>query len=261
MKKRILCLMLACILLLVGSAGCVKTQPGDETQTKTDTISETETGSKSDTDSDTETESKSDTDSDTETGTNSDTNSDTETGTKNDTNSDTNSETGTDDGTETLTAVYRGLNGYGTITKEQVQNPAFQGFLFENDGEVKSYTILSENGHFELQNRLMEGETYRIVVKMGQIVDLALVGTMKSEFSPVVEATPGERTLKNFIATAMSGLGTALYVFGGNWNFLDDGASPHARTIGIPRKWLEFFASKDVNYNYRFVPGTGNQTP
>ena len=66
-----------------------------------------------------------------------------------------------------------------------------------------------------------------------------------------IEGTPGQRTLTNFFKTALSAVGHALYVYGGAWNFEDDGSSMQARSIGVAKSWVEFFYENNQNYTYK----------
>lgn len=70
-------------------------------------------------------------------------------------------------------------------------------------------------------------------------------------YTPPVTAVPGERTLTNFFRTALSAVGHALYVYGGAWNYEDDGSSNQARTIGVADSWVEFFYEQDAYYTYK----------
>ncbi|MCH5186863.1 MAG: hypothetical protein J1F63_00565 [Oscillospiraceae bacterium] len=67
----------------------------------------------------------------------------------------------------------------------------------------------------------------------------------------VPTATPGERTIKNLLLTAVQPIGKTLYVWGGGWNEADTGAGTPAVTIGVSPRWGEYFASQNRNYNYR----------
>lgn len=75
-------------------------------------------------------------------------------------------------------------------------------------------------------------------------------------YEPPVQATPGLRTLKNFLATAMMPVGTTLYIYGGGWDLLDAGGSMQTRSIGISDNWVRFFQSQDENYTYREKEGS-----
>ncbi len=60
---------------------------------------------------------------------------------------------------------------------------------------------------------------------------------------------PGEKTLRNFLCTALSPLGKVMYVFGGGWNEADDGAGVEATSIGLSPAWEAFTAKQDASYN------------
>ena len=69
-------------------------------------------------------------------------------------------------------------------------------------------------------------------------------------YTAPVYGTPGVRTLKNYLQTAMNPVGTALYVFGGSWDWQDVNSSNQALTIGLPQSWIDFFQQQDANYTY-----------
>ena len=70
-------------------------------------------------------------------------------------------------------------------------------------------------------------------------------------YTPPVSGTPGIITVKNFLSTALMPCGTALYVYGGGWNWQDTGSATDAVTIGLADSWLQFFQSHDASYNYK----------
>ncbi len=82
-----------------------------------------------------------------------------------------------------------------------------------------------------------------------------------SPYAPPVSGTPGLRTVRNLLATAMMPVGSTLYVYGGGWNWQDDAASLQAATIGLPQSWLRFFQSQAAAYDYEdyFPQGGWNQ--
>ena len=61
------------------------------------------------------------------------------------------------------------------------------------------------------------------------------------------------------MATALQPVGTTLYIYGGGWDWQDDLSAHQTTTIGVADEWVSFFNTKDANYNYKFVAGTGNQ--
>ena len=70
-------------------------------------------------------------------------------------------------------------------------------------------------------------------------------------YTAPVSGTPGVRTLKNYLQTAMNPVGTALYVYGGSWDWQDVNSSNQALTIGLPQSWIDFFQQQDANYTYK----------
>ena len=70
-------------------------------------------------------------------------------------------------------------------------------------------------------------------------------------YTPPVSGTPGERTLLNFLKTAMTPVGTTLYVYGGGWNWQDDAAARQAASIGLPEEWVTFFQTRGADYHYK----------
>ena len=70
-------------------------------------------------------------------------------------------------------------------------------------------------------------------------------------YTAPVSGTPGKRTLKNYLQTAMNPVGTALYVYGGSWDWQDVNSSNQALTIGLPQSWIDFFQQQDANYTYK----------
>lgn len=60
-----------------------------------------------------------------------------------------------------------------------------------------------------------------------------------------------ERTLKNFLQTALLPFGSTMYVYGGGWDEVDNGAGKDARTLGVSLRWREFFEEQDENYDYK----------
>lgn len=63
--------------------------------------------------------------------------------------------------------------------------------------------------------------------------------------------TPGLHTLENFIATALTPVGTTMYVWGGGWNEEDTGAGVEARSIGPSDRWREFAEDQTSDYDHQ----------
>lgn len=81
--------------------------------------------------------------------------------------------------------------------------------------------------------------------------DTAFLTFVAKDYTAPVSGTPGKRTLKNYLQTAMNPVGTALYVFGGSWDWQDVNSSNQALTIGLPQSWIDFFQQQDANYTYK----------
>ncbi|MCC8097246.1 MAG: hypothetical protein LIO44_01530 [Eubacterium sp.] len=61
-----------------------------------------------------------------------------------------------------------------------------------------------------------------------------------------------ERTIKNFLKTALLPIGSALYIYGGGWNEEDKWAGEEARSIGLSPKWKKFYSENArKGYNFR----------
>ena len=88
------------------------------------------------------------------------------------------------------------------------------------------------------------GETAKVY---GDTVYLTFIA---EPYTAPVHGTPGVRTLKNYLQTAMNPVGTALYVYGGSWDWQDVNSSNQALTIGLPQSWIDFFQQQDANYTY-----------
>ncbi len=78
---------------------------------------------------------------------------------------------------------------------------------------------------------------------------------ISEKYTSPVKAIPGEKTLKNFLTTALEPVGTALYIYGGSWDWQDEGSSLQATTIGIPQSWIDFYQYQNADYTYREKDG------
>ncbi len=71
------------------------------------------------------------------------------------------------------------------------------------------------------------------------------------DYTLSIEGEAGVRTLTNFFKIALSAVGHALYVYGGAWDFQDEGSSNQARSIGVADSWIEFFYEQNSSYSYK----------
>ena len=161
---------------------------------------------------------------------------------------------------QVMDAVYLGVENYGS-EKVNKDNKNKFSYRFEIDGKEKILKIdngvKNEQGEYTypIQNVLKEGYSYEITVKNRKVTGAEEIYTEADSYQPPVKGNPGERTLKNFFATAMMPVGTTLYIYGGGWNWQDEGAAFQTRTIGLSDDWRRFFYSQDVNYTFKEKDG------
>ena len=58
-------------------------------------------------------------------------------------------------------------------------------------------------------------------------------------------------SVADLMNTAAEPVGKCLYVYGGGWNEADTGAGIDAMTMGISRKWVDFYNANNGSYNYK----------
>ena len=155
----------------------------------------------------------------------------------------------------TYEATYAGVKDYGTVSaqdKDGFSYRFYQGdteLLFDMDNSVTD-PVTGEP--YALQNLLKRGYSYRITVKAGRVVALEEIqAETDAALTTPVSGTPGLKTVKNLLATALMPVGRTLYVYGGGWNWQDDGASGQARSIGIAASWADFFDAQTMQYHYK----------
>ena len=128
-----------------------------------------------------------------------------------------------------------------------------ESFTINKDAEL--YDITSKAGGATVQdvkfNELKQDETVRIVVDSDDHVTKLFRMFIAEDYTAPVSGVPGKLTLKNFLATAMEPVGTALYVYGGTWDWQDVNSSNQSMTIGLSQSWIDFFQSQDKTYHYK----------
>ena len=129
-----------------------------------------------------------------------------------------------------------------------------ESFTINKDAEL--YDITSKAGGATVQDikfdDLKKDETVRIVVDSDDHVTKLFRMFIAEDYTAPVSGVPGKLTLKNFLATAMEPVGTALYVYGGSWDWQDVNSSNQSMTIGLSQSWIDFFQSQDANYTYKY---------
>lgn len=160
-----------------------------------------------------------------------------------------------------IRAFYRGIENYGAEETNKYHKDQFR-YRFQIDEKEELFFLKNgaenKNGVYDysLQNTLKEGYSYKIVVEDGIITDAHEIPEGNPVFYvPPIYGTPGKHTLGNFIATALQPVGTTLYIYGGGWDWQDEGAANQARTIGLSPDWIRFFKNQDENFTYKSKDG------
>ena len=89
--------------------------------------------------------------------------------------------------------------------------------------------------------------------KSGFCFLLLLVGLVlipSRAYAQPIKAVPGERTLKNLLATAIQPVGQTMYTWGGGWNAEDTGSGMGSTTIGLRPEWKEFYLKQTQDYKF-----------
>ncbi|MCD7917380.1 MAG: hypothetical protein LUF84_02820, partial [Clostridiales bacterium] len=133
--------------------------------------------------------------------------------------------------------------GNGVLTVDGAVLPLGRG--------AKYYEITTAPGGAAVRETAIRiGDSVKAVVHDGRAVSVYRA-FLPEPYRPPVTGVPGERTLKNLLTTALSAVGTALYVYGGGWSWQDEGASLQAETVGLPPGWCDFFQAQDASYRYK----------
>ena len=153
-------------------------------------------------------------------------------------------------------AVYLGVEHYG---QDEVNSDHLREFryIFEVDGEQIILKIPDDcesqgrDKEYPVQNILQCGYKYRIKYNEGNLEYVREVPETGDGNEPPVTGEPGERTVLNLLKTAMMPVGSTLYIYGGGWNWQDDGSSELASNIGVAPEWSRFFSENDAGYSFR----------
>lgn len=168
-----------------------------------------------------------------------------------------------------LSSAYRylGVKNYGCDWMNKENISSFQ-YRFEKHGEERVFSIESgpKDAHgrflYPVQNILKVGYRYDLLIKNGVIWSAREIRDDAPSYKPPICGTPGERTIGNFLRTAFEPVGTTLYIFGGGWDWQDEGSGIQARTIGVSLDWVRFFNAQDENFTYRDKDGdAANKNP
>ena len=159
---------------------------------------------------------------------------------------------------ETKKMIYLGVENYGAEETNKDNKDQFR-YRFSDDGKEVVFSV--DNGKkdaggaydYPVQNVLKEGYEYNITFQGETVTAAEEIEDGKTEYTsytPAVSGTPGELTLENFLKTAMMPVGTTLYIYGGGWDWQDNGSAIQTRTIGVSPDWVRFFEEQDENFTY-----------
>ena len=95
------------------------------------------------------------------------------------------------------------------------------------------------------------GDKVRAVINSNGKAAGLYIMPVADAYVPPVNGTPGEKTILNYLKTALAPVGTCLYVYGGGWNWQNTKAGTQAVSIGLPVTWTEFFQMQDSDYVFR----------
>ncbi len=192
---------------------------------------------------------------------------------------------------EPVTGVYLGVRGYGAVSDKNsmvhrfwyqgaehtctipseggaytIQNQLQEGAVYRllfRDGvllnaepaETKAMTELPTVPVYQIQKQPGGAAVSPAAAKTGDWVVEAADAVYRTDgpisYTPPVQGTPGLKTVRNFLLTALEPVGTTLYVYGGGWNWQDTAADSAARSIGVSENWVRFFRSQDQSYDYK----------
>ena len=166
------------------------------------------------------------------------------------------SEAASEDEASALSAVYLGVENYGEdgVDKDHIADFMYR---FDFDGVEKLLKIDDfapddgDSPSYPIQNVLKEGSLYELTLSDGVVTAASEIAPADApQYDLPLRGVCGERTLANFLRTALSPVGRALYVYGGGWNWQDDGSSVQATLLGVSDDWIRFFDSNDESYSY-----------
>lgn len=152
-----------------------------------------------------------------------------------------------------IEAVFLGVKDYGKTGTTFANADSFV-YRFLVDGEEQLYSISNTTTGdmpYPLQNLLKVNYHFHIRTNGSELISIQQAENDLPFYTPPVSGQPGERTLRNLLTTAMEPVGTTLYMFGGGWNWQDDGSGWQTRSIGVQPDWVRFWQEHDQSYTYR----------
>ena len=159
---------------------------------------------------------------------------------------------------DSIEAVFLGVKDWGKSGTTFANANSFV-YRFLVNGSEQLYTVNNTtigDMPYPIQNMLKVNYHFRIKTNGSQIISVQEAEDNFPSYTPPVSGQPGVRTLRNLLTTAMEPVGTTLYMFGGGWNWQDNGSGWQTRSIGVQPDWVRFYQEHDQSYTYR----TNNHT-
>ena len=122
--------------------------------------------------------------------------------------------------------------------------------LITNETGVYSVTIAPGGAHVEAAKPQIGDHVRAVLNSNGKAASLYIM-PVADPYVPPVQGEPGQRTLLNFLRTAMMPAGNCLYVYGGGWNWQNTGSGTQSVSIGYQSTWNDFFHLMDSDYVFR----------
>ncbi len=151
----------------------------------------------------------------------------------------------------TIQATYLGVADYGKAGTD-IAHADQLTYVFAVGQTQKRYALAGDRD-FVLQNSLIHGKKYMVTIAGNTVTAVRpMEGQLVLDPAYLPSAgTPGEKTVKNLLKTALMPVGSTLYMYGGGWNWQDTGAGTQTRMIGVPAEWWQFYRTHAYDYTYR----------
>lgn len=114
---------------------------------------------------------------------------------------------------------------------------------------VRAYQIKDNTKEDTVKEENNENDNSKADSKSCNSIDKVYSKSSKKVSTTI--ALTGKSTIKNFLQTAISPIGSTMYVWGGGWNKEDTAAGPGAARIGLSAAWRKFAGKQKASYNYK----------
>lgn len=149
-----------------------------------------------------------------------------------------------------LGVMANGVENKVTLSWEPVKGADGYEVFEKIEGEKRFSKIKTLTSCKTVLKKKERGKTYRYKIRAYRNQNKVNYGP----FSAAVETMVAENTtstIKNFLKTAISPVGSTMYIWGGGWNKADTGAGKDGLRIGLNPAWRSFCSKQKKSYNYR----------